>query len=522
MSTHSIINALRDPTCYRHRTGEIRVIETHISWVVLTGEFAYKIKKPVRLDFLDFTTLSRRRHFCEEEIRLNRRFAPGLYLGLSRITAGRHGLRVDDEDGTPVVEYAVKLRQFDSGAELTALLDDGAADASLLREFGRELAGVHEAAPRVQPGADFGSVETTLDTVRTNLGELGQQTLPAAESARVERLRDRMLALGEQLSDRLAARRRNGFVRECHGDLHAGNVVRLDGRLVAFDCIEFDPALRIIDVANDVAFLHMDLCARDREDLAYTLLDGWLERTGDFGGIEVLRYYAAHRALVRAKVTAIARASGQHRKPDTSAYLRTADKALQPAAPLLAITIGLSGSGKTWLSNQLVAQLPCVRIRSDVERKRLVGLAATASSRSLPGAGLYSREFNARTYSHLLASAAQALRGGYSTLIDAAFLRYEERAAARRLAAELGTPFVQLLCEAPTEALRARVQRRSQEARDASEATLDVLERQLDYFEPPLGDELAGTVTIDTTARDAATRALDAISRYLGQAAGSR
>ena len=522
MTPADLVEMLRDPACYPHATREIRIVETHISWVVLTGAVAYKIKKPVRFSFLDFSTLERRRHFCEEELRLNRRFAPELYLGISRLTRRGDGVRFDAADRhAPILEYAVRLREFARSCELTQLIVRDAITADDLRDFGRDVAAVHAGAQRAAETDHYGSVATVQQAVAANLTELAAIDPPVTERATVATMERSFLARGDVLAPRMQARRRAGRIRECHGDLHAGNVVQLEERLVAFDCIEFDPALRFIDIVSDASFLYMDLRSRQRPDLAYGFLDGWLERTGDHEGLELLRYYAAYRALVRAKVVVLAaRARGKDpidrgTAAKTTAYLELAARLLAPQRPLLLVMVGMSGSGKSWLSQRLTASLPALRIRSDVERKRLAGLAADAATRSGPGTGLYTPQFNALTYERLNDCARHALRGGENTILDAAFLKHSERAAALRLAAELDVPCLLVACSAPLEVLRRRITQRAGQGTDASEATLEVLERQRGYFESFTSSEEATLVRVDTSTADPERVVLDAIAHRL-------
>ncbi|HSN71666.1 MAG TPA: AAA family ATPase, partial [Steroidobacteraceae bacterium] len=446
------------------------------------------------------------------------------YLGLSTIRRDASGaISIDTEVHGPIVEYAVRLRQFDRTQELDGLVEGGTVDAELLREFGRNVADAHASAATAHE-PHHGTPDAIRSIVAGNVEELQAADLSADESAIVNRVARRLVTLGQALHETMLGRRESSCVRECHGDLHAGNVVKIDDRLVAFDCIEFDPALRFIDRLCDAAFLYMDLRARRRNDLAYGFLDGWLERTGDYAGLPLLPYYSAYRALVRAKVMHLTQRCGASasRRPAPGvtprAYLELAGELLDGPTPVLIVMMGLSGSGKTWISERLIAALPAVRVRSDVERKRLAGLAADASSRSTVGAGLYSLEFNERTYARLAECAAQSLRGGENVIVDAAFLKRSERDAMDLLATGAGATCVIVSCVAPTDVLRDRIRRRASAGNDASEATLDVLDRQLGYLEP-LGTGEGHTITVETTAADAVQQVLGGIAGLRTQAA---
>jgi aminoglycoside phosphotransferase family enzyme/predicted kinase len=515
------LTGLLSPAAYPHAvTLPVRVAETHVSWVLLTGHWAYKIKKPLRLAFLDYSTLERRRRLCEEELRLNRRHAPGLYLGVSVITGDPAAPRVDG-DGE-AFEYAVRMRQFDAGEELPALIARGAVDAEALAGLGAALAHLHASAPPAPATADWGDPARVHRTTLANFDEL--RVLPeftARESA--------LAALEAGLETKYAAqhevlrqRRSAGFIRECHGDLHCGNVVRWEGVLTPFDGLEFDPGLRWIDVVNDVAFLTMDLAERDRPELRRAALQGWCETLGDWAGLTLLPYYESYRALVRAKVASLAARqapAGAARRAAVVAealrYLDWAGARLAPRRGAMVLTCGLSGSGKTWLARAAAPAIGALHLRSDVERKRLAGLGPLEDSRSPPDAGLYTREFNTRTYDHLAACAESALRAGERLVVDAAFLRREERERFFALADRLGTAVVLLHCTAPAELREQRVARRAAAGTDASEAGPALLARQADWWEPFTPSELPRVVTVVTAQDTALADALAALARRL-------
>jgi aminoglycoside phosphotransferase family enzyme/predicted kinase len=484
---------------YPHPVTGIQLVETHISWVLLTGEYAYKLKRPVSYPFVDLRSPQRRAFLCAEEVRLNRRFAPDLYLGVCAIVARGGGLRVGG-DGPPV-EHAVCMRQFDRDDELDRLIETGRVDATELEAFGRELADIHARLPRVAPSERWGTFESVSAQLRGNLAECRELAARPGTAAAVEAVAHALDSQLRALAPGIAARREQ-HVRECHGDLHARNLVRWQGRLMAFDCLEFEPAFRWIDVADEVAFLWMDLAARHRPDLAQAFLRGYLERGGDFELCRLLRLYGCHRALVRAKVAALEAGAtagaqstllAQHRQ-----YLECARDLVAPGAPRLVLMSGLSGSGKTWLARQLAPTLGAIHVRSDLERKRLAGLPETADSHSAVGGGLYSSESSDQVYEHLARCAEAALAGGLSVLVDATFARRAERNRFAALAQRRDCDLVVVHCDAPLPVLQARIARR-QCARDASEANLDVLAWQRAHAEPIAADEGLRVVEADTT-----------------------
>ncbi len=493
------LSGLLSPAAYPHPCGDIEVVETHISWVILTGELVYKIKKPVAFSFVDFSTLARRRHFCEEELRCNRLYAPSLYLDVVAVTAGPGGVRLGGDGET--VEWAVKMRQFPQSAQLDRLLDAGAVEVDQLESFGATLAARH----RQQPGRSFPADEfdhRVLAPVRDNFRDLEALAWMADHQRLLARARRGTEAATEAARARLTERLETGAVRECHGDLHLSNLVLLDDGVCAFDCLEFDPDLRWIDPMSDVAFLFMDCLIRGRADLAYGFLDGYLGACGDYRGSETLGFYAAYRSMVRAKVAALRRqqaedeaASALERR--TLDHVRwTADWLDRPPGALV-LMCGLSGSGKSHLARRLAPRLPAVRLRSDVARKVAAGLSPDTPAGDGVGRGLYAEDRTRALYGELAGTAGTLLRRGEHVIVDATFLDRDRR---RQFAAEAGSAGSRVRvvwCDAPAALLEARVEARGRDGGDPSDADLAVLAAQRRTFEPPDADE--GTVRVDTS-----------------------
>ena len=511
------LQSLLQPAAYPHPVREVRLIETHISWVLLTGEFAYKIKKPVHFTFVDLRSPERRAFFCAEELRLNRRFAPELYLRVAPVTFG--GGRAGIDGRGEVIDHAVCMRQFRTADELAALLAGGELDPAAIAAFGGELARRHEALPR--PGAEepWGRPDTVRALLLRNLSECLQaaETLAAAEAVRS--LTEAYVARIEAAEPWIAGRRAAGRVRECHGDLHAGNVARYGGRLLAFDCIEFEPAFRWIDVAEEIGCLYMDLRARGFDAHAQAFIGGYLFESGDYPACRLLHLYGAHRALVRAKVAALRAAEADATDPQSRAascaehgrYLDCARGLLAPRRPRLILMCGLSGSGKTWLAERLAPRLMAVHVRSDVERKRLGGLAPEQRSGSALGQGLYSAAMSAAAYQRLRQCAAEALGGGLSVVVDATCQRREERARLASLGPEHGAVVRVVFCHAPRAVLEARIAARQHAAADASEADRGVLALQQARFEPIEAAERLNVIDADTARADLVSQVLGEI-----------
>jgi aminoglycoside phosphotransferase family enzyme/predicted kinase len=492
-------DALLDPSIYPHPADDLRLVETHVSWIALAGPYAYKLKKPVRFEFLDYSTRERRRAACETELSLNRRWAPALYLDLLVLPDDERSARWTAASARG--EPAVRMARFDRDEELDVLVARQRVVADELATLGRDLAGWHAAAPTDAAGAWGGAAEElraaldNFDALRVAAAPFDLMRLTALEA----RVRHAHAALARWLD----ARRGLGRVRECHGDLHTRNVVRLGGRLVPFDAIDFAPRLRWIDVAADAAFLAMDLERLGRDDLAHAFLDAWFEAGGDYDAATAMGWLVAYRALVRAKVDALrATQLGGGREAaaawrECEVFVALAERRVVPRRGRIYATTGVSGSGKSWLAGHLVPLLPAIRIRADVERKRLAGLAPLAASGSPPDAGLYAPASTEVTYERLRGLAGTLVEAGYDVIVDATHLDGERRAALDALAARHHTALAWLDCTAPDAVLRSRVSARTG---DASEATVAILERQLASRVPLTPAEAARAVRVDTSA----------------------
>jgi aminoglycoside phosphotransferase family enzyme/predicted kinase len=497
-----LVEALRDPTRYPHPAADIEVVETHISCVVLAGDYAYKFKKPVDLGFLDFTTLAARRRYCEEEMRLNIRTAPALYLDVLPIGGTPHAPVLGGPG--PAIEFALRMRRFSQDALLDDMARKGTLSAAHVDALAREIAAFHARVPRAAADSQFGTPEQALQPALANFEATDDPALASVNSD-LEALRQWTRAEYGRIRATLAHRRLAGQVRECHGDLHLGNVAWIDGSPVLFDCIEFDPHLRWIDVMSEIAFLVMDLLDRHQPALAWRCLDAYLQQTGDYDGVDLLRFFLVYRAMVRAKVALIRdREAGV--APSTMAaidrpfrsYLELAGSLARSARPAVVLMHGLSGSGKSNLAQVLLETVGAIRIRSDVERKRLHGLDPTARTSTGVDSGLYGAAANAETYAHLARRASAIVQAGWTVVVDATFLRRTDRDAFRALARSLGCRFLIVACQAPADVLRARVAARAVAAQDASEAGSEVLEHQFGTIEGLAADEGVDAITVAT------------------------
>ena len=537
-----LIETLQNPAAWPDSvavTSGVELIETHISWVLLTDDFAWKFKKPVQFDFLDFSTLERREHFCREELRLNRRFAPELYLGVVAIsgTPEQPFLVLDAaefDDKQKPFEFAVQMRRFDQSNLLSQLAETGQLDAVIIDELADVVAAFHDTAeplpdasssnPAESPAHEPDAIEHLADAAHENFDALQQRLDESTQKELLSRLEDWTNFQLASQKEVLQFRRENGMVRNCHGDLHLGNIALVDGKVCLFDCIEFNEEFRWIDVMSEIAFVVMDLEERGLPQLAWRFLNRYLERTGDYEGVRVLPFFLVYRAMVRAKVDAIRLEDSSLRRSDRhelheelESCLETADEDHKFVPPAMILMHGVSGSGKSRVSQQLFEALPAVRVRSDVERKRLFGLAPEDRPATHQSTELYSADVSRKTYERLLYLADTLLLTGYPVIVDATFLSAESRQPFLKMAAAHWAKTVIVECTAPLDVLRQRVAQRASNNNDASDADVAVLTQQIPTVDRPQDSEAAYVLRIDTSESDDLSRITTQIRQSVGQ-----
>jgi aminoglycoside phosphotransferase family enzyme/predicted kinase len=492
----ALISALLRPEAHDPPELAIELVETHISWVLLVGDYAYKIKKPVNLGFVDFSSPMRRAWFCAEELRLNRRLSANLYLAVVPIhgpieTASFHG------DG-PVIDMALKMRRFPQAALLPAAIERGEVSPAAFDGLGERLAAFHARADVAGASEAWGNPPSVRSPAFANLDVLEQQRVqPAAVAA----LRRWTMAEATRLEPLFRRRKATGRVRECHGDLHLGNMVFVDSRIEAFDCLEFSPELRWIDVISDLAFAVMDLQQRGLQRPADRLLGQWLERSGDYPGLELWSWYRVYRALVRAKVAVLRlgqadlpKREEEELRDSLAAYLEWALAITKPRRPSLVITHGISGSGKSHWARRLASRPGWLHLRSDVERKRRFALWGDlqelgGADQLVESGDMYSPAVSRWLYGERLPEcAAAALTAGLNVMVDATFLKREQRQLFASLASRFQAHFALLECQVPQEQAQRRVEERRALGVDPSDADSTVISRQLEALEP-IGEE---------------------------------
>jgi len=494
-----VISALADPRFYPEYEGRpgppgnlpLEHIQTTISHVFLTESFAYKLKKPLQLGFLDYSTLEKRLHFCRLELELNRRLAPSMYLEVTFV--GEEGGRLWLGRGEPV-EYAVKMLRLPDERMMDVMLERGEVTRAMVEAVAERLVAFH-AATRTGGEVDEGGSPATI---RANLDENFEQTEPFIDwvisQERFRAIRDYAFDFLETKRELFEARVPEGRIRDCHGDLHSRNICIADDDIYIYDCIEFNHRFRYGDVASEVAFLAMDLDYHDSPELGSHFAHHYAERAGDYGLPDRLDFYRCYRAFVRGKVLCLSLGEREVESEQRRLDLESARRyfslahlyALGPRRPLLLVICGMTGSGKSTLAQAL--QVHATVISSDLVRKELAGIPPTEHRREVFESGIYSREFTERTYAEMMREAEKALESGDSVVLDATFARREYRLRAWELARMTGANFFLVECRAPEDVLQERLEEKLQDPLEISDARPDLFPQLRDAWEPP--DEL--------------------------------
>jgi len=500
----ALIQALMQPSFYPHEVSECQLLETHISWVILTGLYAYKVKKPVNFGFLDFSTLKKRRFYCQEELRLNQRIASTLYISVLTISKKQQQFLFNNVENP--CEYVLQMHQFPQQVRFDLLMDRGLIQIGHMKKTAALMAQFHDQGVDAQNHNDYGSPLHVYQPMLENFEQLKIESHDSPVKAKLKTLANWCESTFHHLQTVLFERKQQCFIRECHGDLHLSNLAWLDESPLAFDCLEFNPDLRWIDVMSDIAFLVMDLqrCQPDNQEnnLSHYFLNEYLEYRGDYKGLKVLKFYLCYRAIVMAKVEFLRiqqltskQKEYQQSQKNFDTYLSLANQYTQAEKPCLIITYGLSASGKSTLTTQLLQQLEAVRIRSDIERKRLCGLWPKWAVAGANKKNIYTQEMNQQTHERLLTLADSIIDAAYTVIVDATFLNQKYRKYFNNLAKTKQIPFVILSFTASIKTLRERIHNRKT---SISDADLSVLEKQISELQPLSVEESAHSIRIDT------------------------
>jgi uncharacterized protein len=491
-----LIQSMMQPEFYPHPVQEpIQLLQTHISYVFLTGDFAYKVKKPVNFGFLDFSTLEQRQHFCAEELRLNQRAASELYLDVLPITQSGETFLLGNSGET--VEYTLKMRQFPQDGLFLALFEQGLLTEQDMERFADELAKFHAKAQTSNYIDRFGEVAQVRLSVDENYQQTEKYIGGPQTQAQYEATKHYTDQFFAEHADIFAQRVQDHFIRECHGDVHLRNVCRWNQKILLFDCIEFNEPFRFVDVMYDVAFAVMDIEARNRSDLANTFLNSYVEQTGDWEGLQVLPLYLSRQAYVRAKVGSfilddpnIPESVRQESSAAAAEYYKLAWNYTQPTPGQIVLMAGLSGAGKSTTARNLARRCRAIHLRSDAVRKHLANIPLNQKG----GDELYTPDMNQKTYDRLLNLGILLAQQGFTVILDAKYDRQALRASAINQAQAHQIPLKILHCIAPLETLQKRLEQRMG---DIADATTDVLAQQ--SFEDFTHTEQAFVQTINTT-----------------------
>ncbi|GBD11080.1 hypothetical protein HRbin23_00731 [bacterium HR23] len=506
MAPSSLVQDLLRPEAYPEgeRPTQVELVETHISWLFLTGRYVYKVKKPVDFGFLDFTTLEKRQHFCHEEVRLNRRLSPSVYLGVVEVRWDGSRHTIEGEGQT--VDYAVKMLQLPRERTLSALLKAGTVSQDDIRRIARRIAEFHAQAETSDAITRTGGLETVRHNIQENFLQTERYQGVTITPEAYDLLRAYSEAFLEVHAPLFAQRQAQGRIRDGHGDLHAGQIYLVDGVLF-LDCIEFNERFRWADVCADLAFLAMDLDYHGRPDLSRTLVEEYCRVSGDRGLLALLDFYKGYRAYVRGKVESFRldepSLSAQERMATLQRSARYFALAVQYArilrGPALVLVAGMIGTGKSTLARHLAERLQGEVISSDVVRKTLAGIPPTEHRYEPWGAGIYSADMDRRTYQTMFQQARSLLERGKVVILDASFRSSQHRQEALDLAREKGVPFFVVETTAPEEVVRERLQRRQERQEGPSDARLNLLPAFREHFEPLTDIPPKRLVRVDTS-----------------------
>ena len=499
-----LIKSLLKAAAYPEPTADVRLVETHVSFIFITDHFAYKIKKAVDFGFLNFTTLDRRRFYCEEEVRLNRRLCPDIYLGVVELRETVEGAAFGA--GGKLIDYAVKMKRLPEERMLARLLEQGEVTPGQIAQVAGIVADLHAKAargPQIAAYGGTGVIRANWDENFAQAAPFQEETLSGADLAVMRDWVERFIASNEEL---FRARVEGGFIRECDGDLHLGNICLTDP-ICVFDCIEFNEKFRYIDTAADIAFLLMDLEYAGRPDLCPPFLEAYQAATGDLLGqnARLLDFYKGYRAFVRGKVKSfrlrepgLSPEQTAQVKDEASRYFRLArGYALRERlAPCLTITCGLMGSGKSALARELSLELGLCLERSDLVRKKIAARPGTGAGSEGYDEGIYQASFNKATYEALLQQAKQRLLAGKGVIVDATFRRESDRAAFRALAQQLAVPFFVVQTHLAEDLTRERLEKRRLDPTEISDGRWELFAGQKAEFEPPAPGE---SILIDSS-----------------------
>ena len=488
MGLPTVIKALLKPSAYPEGCGKIMFLQTHISYIFLTDKYAYKIKKPVDFGFLDFTAIEKRLYFCKEEVRLNRRLAPDIYLNVTPITRVRGGYRVG---GTGrVVEYAVKMKRIPDKVILERMIKEETITAEIIKRVAEKIAAFHKDALTNKGISGFGEIEIIKQNIEENFSQVSSFIGTTISGKRLDKIRSYAEGFLRKNADLFKKRVSAGFIRDCHGDIHSEHIGAEDGIFI-FDCIEFNRRFRYSDVVSDAAFLSMDLEFRGRGDLAKAFEKEYFSATGDIEGKRLLDFYKCYRAFVRGKVEGFklneSEESSEDKKDALLKALRYFDLSYEYSTgghkPVLLLVCGLIGTGKSTVSRLIAGKTGMAIISSDEARKTLFSVPKRAHRYEGFKKGIYSESATDKTYAELVKKSLEFLKSGRSVILDATFSKNTYIKEAEKAAKKAKAYFKIIECVSDDAAIKTRLKKRLKNKTSISDATWDIYLKQKEDFE---------------------------------------
>ena len=497
-----LVIALLDSKAYPETPQHVELVQTQMSFIFLSDDYVYKVKKPVNLGYLDYTTLDKRHFYCQREIELNRRLCPEVYLGVVPITKGKGSFLMGGQG--EVIEYAVKMCRLSQEAMMDMLLTNNQVSTEMVARVAQRLVEFHQKAETNAGISAFGGLNAIKINTEENFTQTEKYIGKTISQEEYQRIREYTDSFVEENASLFRRRVEGGRIKDCHGDLHAAHICFTNG-ICIYDCIEFNDRFRYCDIASEVAFLAMDLDHYGRADLSDAFVNAYIDMSQDRELSQLLNFYKCYRAYVRGKVESfklddpyITKAEKRQTLDIASSYFDLADSYIR-SKPILFITAGLIGTGKTTLAQALARRLGLVVISSDVTRKQLASISVTEHRFEEFNTGIYSAEFSRKTYDKMFSQAKDILSGGRSVILDASFSRAEERLKAKGLAEKLGTDFFVVECRLDAESIKQRLAERLKES-TTSDGRWEIYEPQKRQFEPVTETSPTNHVIIDTSA----------------------
>jgi hypothetical protein len=496
-----LVKALLEPKAYPEAPKRIELVQTQMSFIFLTDDYVYKVKKPVNLGYLDYTTQEKRQFYCQKEVELNHRLCPEVYLGVVPITRDRGAILVAGRG--EVIEHAVKMRRLPQEAMMNVLLANNRVSPEMITSVAQKLVAFHHKAETNANISAFGDIKAITQNTEENFSQTEKYIGNTISAAKYQHIKDYTDSFIKENASVFGKRIAQGRIRDCHGDLHTAHICFVND-ICIYDCIEFNDRFRYCDVASEVAFLAMDLDHYGRADLSRSFVNAYIDRSQDRELLELLNFYKCYRAYVRGKVESfklddpyIAPAEKSQTLEIATSYFDLAH-AYTRSRPILFITTGLVGTGKTFLAQALAKRLGLVVISSDITRKQLAGIPVTEHRFEELDTGIYSPEFSKKTYDKMFSEAKNFLSDGGSVIIDASFIKAEQRLKAKGLAEELGADFFIVECSLDEETIKQRLARRLEEV-STSDGRWEVYQPQKRAFDPVVEVPPQNHVIIDTS-----------------------